>query len=520
MADDETKDAVEPKEEKTAEAPVEAPENKEDTNKDEPEEKESTSSEKDDSEPQKSETEIEPELTNEFKLPSANEQHPLAHKSMKKVLIGVVVVIVLAIFAAGALWLTHDDPVSTNDAEIVYTQGAAVTAVEGDVEFNAGEGWNEVTSGTDLKEGYSLRTLDASRAIITLDEGSAVRLDGNTVVTLTKLTAEEVIVDNESGQVYTRVVPSTTRMFVVTIGDQSYEAKGTAYKTVNQEDEKGVEVYHSKVDVKEKVEVSEGETYFTNTKDEAKKDKVAKLDLEKLADDDFLNWNKIKDENNSNFADKLGFIKDLGKKEEPEPEPEPTPGTPAGISLSGSKGSKGINVSWTVNGVNESDGFKVVYDKSDTSPTYGENSAKYMSPGTYSTLLDLTDGKAYNILVCAYRAQAGSCDNYSNLVTVTAPLIQKAPVLDGTINLQISGNVIGWNLVGGNAPHGFKVLMSKSENPDYSDKIKYLTSTQYELPTNEMDASTTYYIKVCKYTNGTESEPCVDYSNQVKYDNP
>lgn len=518
MAENETNDTAEPKTEKPAETKAQKPEQETETPK--PKTTDEKPKDKESSDVKPDVEVIEPELTNEFKLPSAGEQHPLNRKSMKKVLIGVLIVAVLAILGGVALWVTHDTPVSQSDSEIVYTQGAAVTAVEGDVEFNAGQGWNLVESGTELKEGYSLRTLDASRAVITLDEGSAIRLDSDTVVTLTKLTAEEVIVDNESGQVYTRVVPSTTRVFVVTIGDQSYQAKGTAYKTVNKEEEKGVEVYESKVDVKDKTEVGEGETYFTNTKDASKKEKIAKLDLEKLAKDDFLNWNKAKDESNSEFADKLGFIKDLGKKDEPktEPVPEPTPGIPAGIILSGSKGADGITLSWSTNGINESDGFKVVFDKSDTSPTYGENSAKYMSPGTYSFNLKLTDGKAYNIRVCAYRAEAGSCDSYSNLVTVTAPNIPKEQVTGGAVDAQIVGDSIAWTN-DASAPYGYKVVRSTVPDPTYesADKKYFWTSGQFPIP-SELEAGT-YNFRVCKYNKyPDEGEgPCLYYSDNLVY---
>ncbi len=538
MVKDEVKDEVEPKDEKPVETPADKPDQKTD-NKDEEskvgvDETKDEESKVDTDEPEddvlKSDdegTEIEPELSNEFRLPTAGEQHPLNHKSTKKVIVGVLIVVVLAIIGAGALWLTHDTPVSTNDSEIIYTQGAAVTAVEGEVEYNTGNGWNLVESGTNLQEGDSLRTLDASRAIITLDEGSAIRLDGDTVVTLTKLTAEQVIVDNESGQVYTRVVPSTTRVFVVTIGDQSYEAKGTAYMTINQEDEKGVEVYQSKVDVKDKAEVSEGEAYFTSTKDAAKKEKVAKLDLKKLAEDDFLNWNKAKDESNSEFADKLGFIKDLGKKEEPKPDPtpapEPTPGASVGISLNGSQGTDGVNLNWSVEGLSATDGFKVVYAVNDNTPTYGENSASYQKAGTYSTVLGVIDGNTYFIRVCIYND--GTCTNYSNTIQVTAPIIA---VDIGTTTAAIDGANLTWSYTG-TAPFGFKIVWNTSGNPTYptsgdNSGYKYLSSPQSSSLNlaDKITASGTYFVKVCKYNKNLSANPnkCLAYSEEVTYTAP
>ncbi len=526
MAENETKDVAKSKNEDPEEAPASASELKQ-ANKEEKSETQPVES-PEETAPQevKTDSEIEPELTNEFRLPSASEQHPLNHKSVKKVLIGALIVVTLAILGAVALWVTHDTPVSQSDSEIVYTQGAAVTAVEGDVEFNAGQGWNTVESGTDLKEGYSLRTLSGSRTIITLDEGSAIRLDSDSVVTIAKLTVDEVIIENEQGQVYTRVVPSETRVFVVTVDDQNYQAIGTAYKTVNLEEEKGVEVYHSKVDVKDKSQVNEGEAYFTKSKDDAKNGKVAKLDLEKLAGDDFLNWNKTKDEGEKEFSDKLGILKDLGEKDEPEEAapPAPSPGTPAGITLSGSKGTNGINLSWSSNGINVSDGFKVTYDKSDTTPSYGENSAKYMSPGTTSYVLKLTDGKVWNIRVCAYRAEAGSCDSYSNLVQIAAPYVEKEKVGAGTVNIEpMSGSVLSWTYTG-TAPYGFKVVWNTSGSPTYpvsgaNSGYKYLSSpssSSFDLATKITDSGN-YHVRVCKYTSGTQTEKCVDDSDTQMY---
>lgn len=523
MADEETKDTVEPKEEKPVEAEAQKPEQKTEDS-----ETKTTDEKPKDEESSDIKTDIgviEPELTNEFKLPSAGEQHPINRRSMKKVLIGALIVFVLAILGAAALWATHDTPVSQSDSEIVYTQGAAITAVEGNVEFNAGQGWNLAESGTELKEGYSLRTLDASRAVITLDEGSAIRLDSDTVVTLTKLTAEQVIIDNESGQVYTRVVPSTTRVFVVTIGDQSYEAKGTAYMTINQEDEKGVEVYQSKVDVKDKAEVGEGEAYFTNTKDAAKKEKVAKLDLKKLAEDDFLNWNKAKDESNSEFADKLGFIKDLGKKEEPKPDPtpEPTPGATVGILLNGSKGTDGVNLDWSVEGLSATDGFKVVYAVNDNTPTYGENTASHQKAGTYSTVLGVIDGNTYFIRVCVYND--GTCTNYSNTIQVTAPIIA---VDIGTTTAAIDGPNLTWSYTG-TAPFGFKIVWNTSGDPTYpttgdNSGYKYLSSPQsssFNLA-DKITTSGVYSVKVCKYNKNLSANPnkCVAYSDELIYNAP
>ena len=530
MAEEEKKEKVEAKEEPTKDTPPETPKEEKTQDKKDEAKKSETSEEVDEKAKDVAKEEIVPELTNEYKLPGANENKPLNHKSFKKVLIGAAIVLLLAIVGAGALWMTHDDPVSEQESEIVYYQGSAVTAVEGEAEYNSGGEWMAVEQGTQLEEGSSLRTLSGSRAILTLDEGSAIRLDNETTITITKLTADEVVIENVKGQVYTRVVPSETRVFVVTVGEQDYQAVGTAYKTVNYEEEKGVEVYHSKVDVKEKTEVSEGETYFTTTKDEAKKEKVAKLNLEDLEGDDFLSWNKAKDEAEAEFADKLGFIKDLGKeeeKEEEEPAPAPTnPSTPIGITLSGSKGSEGINLSWSVNGVSITEGYKVVYDIKDNTPSYGENSAAYQSPEKTSTVLSVVDGNTYYIRICAYRG-SGGCDSYSNTIQVTAPL--KA-IEAGSVTASLASPVISWTFTG-TAPWGFKVVWNTSGSPTYpasgdnaGSRLVSGTSLNLDDKITAKDEypSGTYKVRVCKYNKNLSANPnqCVDYSNEVEFEKP
>lgn len=514
MADKEAEEKVEEKPESTEETPKETlqetPKEAEDESK-----KLESAGEVDEKAKDITKDEIIPELTNEYKLPGAGENRPINHKSFKKVLIGAVIVLILALVGAGALWMTHDDPVSDSNSEVIYYQGSAVTAVEGDVEFNSGSGWNAAEQGTQLEEGYSLRTLGNSRAVITLDEGSAVRLDSDSVVTITKLTADEVVIDNASGHVYARVVPSETRVFSVTVDGQAYAALGTAFQTVNEKEEKGVEVYHSKVDVKNKTEVNAGEAYFTLSKDEARNGKVTKLDLEKLKSDDFINWNKTKDEANDEFANELGILKDLkdGKEEKEETTPPPTNDSTRGISVSATKVDDGIKVTWSVDGISITEGFKVTYSKSDTTPTYGENSAQYVSPDKTSTVLGLYDGKSYFIRVCAYRGDK-QCDSYSKTVSATAP--QKEVTRgDMTASLGSDGYTLNWSYTG-EATFGYKVNWSTTDSPQYGadGTTSKLVTWGTSLNLNEIITETgIYYVSVCAYTGSG----CVDYSADVEF---
>ena len=470
--------------------------------------------------------EIAPELTNSYRIPSSGSQKPLHHHSMKRIIIAAVVILILAIVAAGAIWATHDNPVDNDQSEIIYSQGAAITAVEGTVEYDTGSGWVAVEQGVNLNESDSLRTLENSRAIITLDDGSAIRLDSNSTVTMTKLTVDEVTVDNDGGQVYTRIAPSETRKFYVYIDDQPFMALGTAYRTTNITDEQGVEVYQSTVKTmdaqEQEINVAEGEAFFVKSKIAEQVDKISKLDIEKLKDDDFLKWNKSLDENEKEFADKLGFLVDIDqpKKEENN---ENSSSASNGISASGVKVDSGIKISWSATGIDTSDGFKIVYSDDNDTPSYGENSAKYVDSGTFSQVLELTDGRIWHVRVCAYRSE-GLCENYSNVISITAPYKEKAPVQTGPVTAILNGNQLSWTY-GGTAPYGFRVVWNTSGKPTYpvsGDKsgYEYLSSSndvKFDLSERITDPGT-YFIRVCKYTSGSQTEQCIDYSEQtIKY---
>ena len=472
-------------------------------------------------------------VSDTFQRPTHGE-HPLDASKKKSrfslskrtsILAGALVA-VLALAGAVYVFGGSDSTVNENSepqaaeevSQKIYPQGAAVTDVLGTVEYNVGEGWLEVEPGTTIEETHQLRTGEDSRAVVTLDDGSAIRLNSDSLVTFSELTTASVVVDNESGQVYSRVSASDTRVFSVSVGEDSYQALGTAYRTVNEKDTKGVEVFHSKVKTedseKKEKEVGEGESFFTKHSDEEQVDKVAKLDLEDLKDDDFLKWNKEKDEDEKEYKDKLGFIKDIDEPKEKDEEPADT-SKPTGISAWGAKADEGVKVTWSVNGVNTSNGFKVVYSKKDSTPTYGEDSSKYVGAGESSKVIGLTDGNKWYFRVCAYNGEGG-CSNYSNAFSVTAPKVEKEPVTEGTMSVELDGDVLAWEF-SGKAPHGYKVVWNTEGTPAYGeDSSKYTSSTELNL-NDKISEPGDYYVRVCAYTAGTQSEGCVYYSDQVEW---
>lgn len=450
-------------------------------------------------------------------------------KRMTLIAASLSVMVLTAVVSAVVLFVDQsvvNESAQEAQGNAVSLQGAAITDVEGTVEYNTGGGWNEIKDWTEIEQTNQIRTLADSRAVITLDDGSAIRLDSNTSVTLARLGNDEVIINNESGQVYTRVSPSDSRVFLVMVGEDEYRALGTAYKTVNDPDEKGVEVYQSKVQTQDAEqqprEVVEGQAFYTKHSEASKVGKPSSIDLDKLKDDDFMRWNHKKDLAEKEYADKLGVLVDIDKprkqEQEPQPQPQPAPQLASGISVSGVKTDDGIKVSWSVRGVDTSNGFKVVYSNSDAAPTYGKHSAQYVGAGTYSTTIKIYDGKAWYVRVCAYRGEAG-CVNYSNAIKVTAPAkeVSKEKVTRGVISASLSGSKLSWTYTG-KAPYGYKVTWSESLNPTYPENNSiYINGTSLDLSKKLGSKQGKYNVRVCAYTAGTESAKCVDYSANTSY---
>lgn len=347
----------------------------------------------------------------------------------KKALIAVAAIVLLAGAGAAALFLQPSEtPVTTESTAQpeIKRLGVAVGLVEGTAEYSTdAESWRALKDDTDLQEGNQVRTLADSRAVLLIDDGSAVRLDENSQIKLSNLSVEDVVITQESGQIYSRVVASETREYSVEVDDETYLAKGTAYRTFNQVTKKGVEVYHSKVNVKSKnIDVGQGKYLLSKSSKKEKENKVLGLNIEALKKDDFLTWNSKQDKKVKVYASSLGILKELDKSTpkpapapKPEPEPAPAPAPTAGISLSGSQSEYAAVFSWTATGVDTSKGYKLVRSETSATPTYPSDKAVFIEAGKTSYKLFLGDGKTYYYRLCAYRGN--TCDSYSNVVKVT-----------------------------------------------------------------------------------------------------
>lgn len=442
-------------------------------------------------------------------------------KTVIAILVASVVIIggVIAFLMQGSDSTTNkNSQQQTNQDETVKKFGVAVGLAEGKVEYaEAGaEGYVALETTTELSEGMRVRTGGDGRVVLLIDDGSAVRLSYSSEIELSSLLTDSVSIENISGEIYSRVAASEARKYSVTVGEDSFVAKGTAYRTFNKETKKGVEVFHSSVEAEDKdTTITEGSAFLTLSEQKEKENIISQIDIEALKSDEFIKWNADQDKKSTDFADKLGVLVDLDKVPEAPAPVAPKPKATAGIVLKGSQSEYSAVFSWTVTGVDVSKGFKLVGSKKTSTPTYPDNSIAYIEAGKTSYSHYAGDGNTINYRLCAYRD--GSCESYSNVVTVTTTAKSKPVVEAGAVNASLAGNVVSWTFAG-TAPNGFKIVIGTSTGPTYDNNIKklYTADTTISMPDEYLTSGTTYYVKVCKYTDGG----CQDYSNEVTYVKP
>lgn len=438
---------------------------------------------------------------------------------MKKVLAGVLVLVV-----GLAIGWSLKKPANAPDSASVKTDknatfGAQISLVSGAVEYKQKDGeWKRAELNTTLAEGDSIEVRGTGKAIISIDDGSAIRLDNNSTVTLNKLSGE-INITNEKGQVYTRVVKAD-RPFVVMANAVAYNSLGTAFKTINTEESQGVEVYESKVKIvgvnEKEILVGSGEKYYVINKENKKIEKVvAKIDAKELKAA-FTEWNKQEDSKNSEFKDEMGVL--ITAAEEKEAEVKATDNSSTGLTLTAVKTADGVKLSWTVKDLDTSYGFKVVKGEI-VNPVFPGNDYEYITnPSARSYVWNVDKNKQYYFRVCQY--SDNGCKAYSNNVKITATDVEtKEPETSGSVSLSAKavGNQLTWTTTG-YSEHGYKVVWSKQPLPTFplreSDRYEYVESPQGRSATmNAFDGAGLYYARVCQYIY---SVGCGTYSNQVQ----
>lgn len=222
-----------------------------------------------------------------------------------------------------------------------------------------GNTWEEINKGTTVKEGNVIRTGYRSRAVIELDDGSALRLDQGTEIELSAITGEVIMVSQNSGRVYHRVQKGKIVYNVKSL-DTVATALGTSFsvKTDAKEQKTEVAVFESKVvlatsgENTPKTEVKQGEIAVV---EKNKKVTLAEIPQEKLKED-FIKWNQTLDKEPTPTKQPTP----LPTKTEPTPKPiESKPAVSTSrLTLIAQAKEGAVYLSWS--GVESPGGYKLV----------------------------------------------------------------------------------------------------------------------------------------------------------------
>lgn len=406
----------------------------------------------------------------------------------------------IAVSAVLVLLNTGNSPVLTPK-----TIGANIAFTQGNVEYKKEDGgWYTATSEISLAEGDSVRILKEGKAIINLDDGSAIRLDSDSAITLSSLNPKSIQISNDSGEVYTRVAKAD-RTFSVLVDGTEFQSMGTAYSTINNEDKKGVRVYQSKVKVSktnstESIVVEEGNKYFTKV--DANKDlenKVLKSSSEEIKNDKFAKWNKEQDEKVTEFKESLGVLAELDAPEIVIVSPaNDSKTTDSPIKVEGTVSSTGATIKINGEVVDNNDGKFV----KEVSLNMGEN---------VITIKATMDNGAETVKTIKVIKEEKVEEPTPTPTPTPVPTTKSGIVLKGSKTS--NGFSLNWSVSNVDAPMGFKVVWSTSTKaPVYpGNEYQYLSDPSQRSTTIEMKDGKTYNFRVCQYLGGK----CGVYSNTV-----
>lgn len=325
------------------------------------------------------------------------------------VLIGVVVVLVVAIVwyfgFAGRGDEAEEEAVNVENINGGFTDqevSADIDYMRGTIGLKSGdEAWKIIAEEVVLAEGDSLKTADASRAVVTVGSPAEMRMDGNTEVTFKSLQSEALEIEQARGSTYHNGAQLLDSYLVAAPGAE-IKPEGAAFAVVVDEESGEVTVYAVSGDVEVnnatiaegyKMTVEGGETQGVEEITDEEYDSEwwtwnASRDEGEESDDSDLDGNDNENENeNTNEADEEEEEEELedeeadentnedentnAEEEEEEPEPEPTSSAPSGSSITGlSSGSSGVSVSWSKSGGENFKYYRVVRSESNSNPTY------------------------------------------------------------------------------------------------------------------------------------------------------
>ena len=165
-----------------------------------------------------------------------------------------------------------------------------------------------------------------------------------------------------------------------------------------------------------------------------------------------------------------------------------------------------------------SNGYKIVYSKTSTTPTYGTDAYFYIADSNArSAYIEGESNTQYYYRLCRYNGS--TCGSYSEVYTYKFPVVNTATPDASTISITAITDTatgaaqVAWS-ASGTFSNGFKILYSKTNTlPTLSDSVTYVSDGTARLGTISGDPSGTYHVRVCKYTGSG----CSVYSSVMDF---
>lgn len=398
---------------------------------------------------------------------------------------------------------------------------ATITTVEGNVEYKPANGdWQDATTETNLSSQDEVRTEGAaSRTIISYEDGSETRLDGDTYIKIQATTAEKIETYVTNGKTYNRVVTEATPYSVET-ADANYEALGTAFVVESSGDKQAVEVVESSI-----IETTTNKTIDSGNRlimkssiDPTDNGKVERIDINDYKNDPFIEWNLKKDESNELFKDKLGFLQDTeaptieisSPKQDEVILTESTSKTGA-VVIKG-KASSAVEVTITAKSVNGSPTFEATV----------QSNGEFSSPSINSPL----GLNAYEIKA---KDRIGNISTTSLRITVqqkSAPVEEEKTSLLILKSVSIKNDLLTytWYMSEDINYENVRVLYSKTDNPTLSTSEGVKTPNKggpspatvtANFDSGGLDKET-YYIRMCELNENQTACDVVSDTKSIK----
>jgi len=411
----------------------------------------------------------------------------------------IVAIAVVAIIAGGSVLLFTKSGKSTTETQTLLAANLAVA--DGDVEIkkSAEDRWMEAKQGDTVKEGDTIRTAADAKAVLLLDNGDALRLNASSEVILASMDPKAVVIDQLSGESYSRVAKSEENTYTVRTQDVSAKALGTAYLVSSDTVAKIVNVYV----YESAVQVNAGESdQKIDEMNKAVVDAQSKeVKVEEMKEEEykaeFVEWNKSQDK-------EMGYEHETNK--------------PVVTITSPANGTQTEEGSVVVEGtVTDDSALKKIIVNGTIYMTKDDGGLGFNpADGTFKVSVSLNDGENV-ITVKAYDVYWNASDDVSTTVTkkttTATTTVPTSSFYISAISSPAAGKIyVKWAVSGVSTPNGFKVVWSKNQNPVYpGNDYKYLSEPGAREATITGVGAGTYYVRVCVY-NG--SGKCLQYTGQ------